>query len=65
MASSGEQKRSEGTRLIQEREAMLVALDSAIARGLNDAEDRRVKPARDVFRRLEAKYSRRVGKGAL
>jgi antitoxin ParD1/3/4 len=46
----------EGIRLIQERETRLAALDTAIARGLADAKARRVKPAREVFDRLEAKY---------
>ena len=50
--------------LIKEREDRLVALDVAIARGLNDAEAGRVSPAEDVFLRLEAKYSCGVGKGA-
>ncbi len=46
----------EGVRLIQERETRLVALDTAIARGLADADAGRVKPASTVFGRLEAKY---------
>ncbi|MCB1347761.1 MAG: type II toxin-antitoxin system ParD family antitoxin [Maritimibacter sp.] len=46
----------EGIRLIQEREARLAVLDQSIARGLADAEAGRVKPVRDVFSRLEAKY---------
>jgi len=46
----------EGVRLIQEREARLAVLDQAIARGLDDAEAGRVRPAADVFSRLEAKY---------
>jgi antitoxin ParD1/3/4 len=46
----------EGVRLIQERETRLVALDTAIARGLADADAGRVKPASAVFDRLEAKY---------
>ncbi len=45
----------EGVRLVQEREARLAALDVAIARGLADVEAGRVKPASDVFDRLEAK----------
>lgn len=51
----------EGIRLIQERETRLNALDTAIARGIADAEAGRVKPAREVFDRLEAKY-RALGK---
>ena len=46
----------EGVRLIQDREARLAALDAAIARGVADADAGRVKPARAVFDRLEAKY---------
>ena len=46
----------EGIRLIQEREARLAVLDQALARGLADADAGRVKPADDVFARLEAKY---------
>ncbi|MGE3248097.1 MAG: type II toxin-antitoxin system ParD family antitoxin [Beijerinckiaceae bacterium] len=46
----------EGVRLVQEREARLAALDAAIARGLADIEAGRVKPAGEVFDRLEAKY---------
>lgn len=46
----------EGVRLVQEREARLVALDAAIARGIADADASRVKPAVAVFDRLEAKY---------
>lgn len=46
----------EGIRLIQERETRLAVLDNALARGLADAEAGRVKPAADVFARLEAKY---------
>jgi antitoxin ParD1/3/4 len=46
----------EGVRLVQEREALLVDLDAAIARGIADADAGRVKPAAEVFDRLEAKY---------
>jgi antitoxin ParD1/3/4 len=46
----------EGVRLVQEREARLATLDAAIARGIADANAGRVKPAREVFDRLEAKY---------
>lgn len=46
----------EGIRLIQEREARLSLLDLALARGLDDAKNRRVKPMSDVVTRLEAKY---------
>ena len=53
----------EGVRLVQEREARFAALDSAIARGLADAEAGRVKPPEEVFDRLEAKYQRLATKG--
>lgn len=46
----------EGIRLIQERETRLSVLDQALARGLADAEDGRVKPMSDVVAQLEAKY---------
>jgi len=48
----------EGVRLIQEREARLSALDASLARGLADADAGRIKPAADVFDRLEKKYRR-------
>lgn len=47
----------EGIRLIQEREARLVALDHALARGMADTETGRVKPMAEVAARLERKYS--------
>jgi antitoxin ParD1/3/4 len=46
----------EGVRLVQEREARLVALDASIARGLADTDGGRTKPAEEVFDRLENKY---------
>jgi antitoxin ParD1/3/4 len=46
----------EGVRLIQERETRLAALDAAVSRGLADLAAGRVKPANEVFDRLEAKY---------
>jgi len=46
----------ESVKLVQDREAQLASLDSAIARGLADADAGRTKPAGDVFGRLEAKY---------
>jgi antitoxin ParD1/3/4 len=46
----------EGVRLVQEREAWLAALDAGIARGLADSAAGRVKPASEVFDRLEARY---------
>jgi antitoxin ParD1/3/4 len=46
----------EGVRLVQEREARLAALDASLARGTADANAGRVKPAAEVFDRLEAKY---------
>jgi antitoxin ParD1/3/4 len=53
----------EGVRLIQEREARLLALDAAIARGLADAEAGRVKPIGVVFDRLEARIKAKTGEG--
>jgi antitoxin ParD1/3/4 len=50
----------ECVRLVQEREARLATLDAAIARGLADADAGRVKPASEVFDRLEAKYRARM-----
>jgi antitoxin ParD1/3/4 len=46
----------EGLRLLEEREKRLAALDLAIARGRADARAGRVKPAEEVFARLDAKY---------
>jgi len=54
--------KNEGVRLIQERETRLASLDAAIARGVADAEAGRMKPAQEVFDRLEAKY-RTLAKG--
>jgi len=52
----------EGVRLVQEREARLAKLNAALARGLADAEAGRVKPADEVFDRLEKKYRKMIGK---
>ncbi|MGA0565249.1 type II toxin-antitoxin system ParD family antitoxin [Ancylobacter sp. VNQ12] len=46
----------EGVRLLQERETRLAALDAALARGIEDADAGRVRPAKDVFDRLEARF---------
>jgi len=46
----------EGVRLVQERERRLAALDAMVAAGVADADAGRVKPAEEVFARLEAKY---------
>lgn len=46
----------EGVRLVEEREQRLAALNSALAKGIADADAGRVKPAEEVFARLEAKY---------
>ena len=46
----------EGVRMVQERETKLAALDASIRRGLADAAGGQVKPADEVFDRLEAKY---------
>ena len=45
-----------GLRLLQEREKRLAALNLALDRGLADAKAGRVKPADEVFARLDAKY---------
>lgn len=52
----------EGVRLVQEREARLTALDASIARGLADAAHGRIKPADEVFDRLESKYRAAPGR---
>ncbi len=46
----------EGLRLLQEWEKRLAALDLALDRGLADAKAGKLKPAGQVFARLEAKY---------
>jgi antitoxin ParD1/3/4 len=46
----------EGVRLVQKREAQLADLDAAITRGIAAADAGRVRPAAEVFDRLEAKY---------
>jgi antitoxin ParD1/3/4 len=51
----------EGVRLIQEREARLVVLDQAIARGLADADAGRMADAPAVFDRLQDKYRSMAG----
>jgi antitoxin ParD1/3/4 len=52
----------EGVRLLQERELRLATLEEALARGLEDADAGRMKPAEEVFGRLEAKYEALVKK---
>lgn len=52
----------EGVRLVEEREKRLAALDAALAKGIADADQGRVKSAEDVFDRLEAKYKAMVEK---
>ncbi|UGY09692.1 type II toxin-antitoxin system ParD family antitoxin [Phyllobacterium pellucidum] len=47
----------EGIRLVDEREKRLAALDAALARGLEDIEAGRVRPAQDVFDELKARYT--------
>ena len=47
----------EGVRIIHERESRLATLDAALARGLADSAASRIKPAAEVFDRLEAKYA--------
>lgn len=46
----------DGVRLVQEREARLVAVDEAVRRGLGDVEAGRLRPSADVFDDLVAKY---------
>jgi antitoxin ParD1/3/4 len=52
----------EGVRLIQDREAQLVALDAAIAQSLAEADADQGGNANDVFDRLEAKYRAMAGR---
>ncbi len=54
--ASKDQVIREGVRLLEERDRKLEALDAALAHGIADVEAGRVKPARDVFDRLEKKY---------
>ncbi|MFI5033636.1 MAG: type II toxin-antitoxin system ParD family antitoxin [Reyranellales bacterium] len=46
----------EGLRLLQEREQRLKILNQSLDRGLAAAKAGKVKPAEEVFDRLEAKY---------
>ena len=46
----------EGVRLLQDREKRLALLDQALERGLAAAKAGKVKPAEEVFARLESKY---------
>ncbi|MDX8502363.1 type II toxin-antitoxin system ParD family antitoxin [Mesorhizobium sp. VK4C] len=46
----------EGVRLVEEREKRLAALDAALAKGMADVAEGQVRPAEEVFDRLEAKY---------
>jgi len=46
----------EGLRLLQEREQRLKVLNQSLDRGLAAAKAGKVKPAEEVFDRLEAKY---------
>ena len=46
----------EGLRLLQEREQRLKVLNRSLDRGLAAAKAGKVKPAEEVFDRLEAKY---------
>ncbi|MFS8980890.1 type II toxin-antitoxin system ParD family antitoxin [Cupriavidus necator] len=52
----------EGVRLIQDREAQLMALDAALAQSLADADAGRGTDAATVFDRLEAKYRAAAGR---
>lgn len=53
----------DGVRLVQEREARLVAVDEAVRRGLDDVEAGRARPAADVFDHLTAKYDTTKARG--
>ncbi len=48
----------DGLRMVEERERRLASLDAALMRGHEDHKAGRVKPASEVFERLEAKYLR-------
>jgi antitoxin ParD1/3/4 len=48
----------EGLRIIEERERRLASLDATLERSRADMQAGRVKPAEEVFDRLEAKYLR-------
>jgi antitoxin ParD1/3/4 len=48
----------EGLRLLQEREQRLKVLNRSLDRGLAAAKAGKVKPAEEVFDRLEAKYQK-------
>ncbi|ESQ74544.1 type II toxin-antitoxin system ParD family antitoxin [Asticcacaulis sp. AC402] len=48
----------EGLRIIEERERRLASLDTRLERSRADVKAGRVKPAEQVFDRLEAEYSR-------
>jgi antitoxin ParD1/3/4 len=50
----------EGVRLVQEREARLVALDASIRKGVSDADQGRLVPAGTAFKQLAARYRRKV-----
>jgi antitoxin ParD1/3/4 len=52
----------EGVRLVQEREAALAELYSAIREGLDDVEAGRTRPAEEVFDEFRAKYEALTGK---
>jgi antitoxin ParD1/3/4 len=50
----------EGVRLVQDRESRLAALDASIARGVADADARRLNPVDEVLTGLEAKLKARA-----
>lgn len=54
----------EGVRLVEEREKRLLALDAAIAQGLEDADADRVTPADRVRSRLANKYRGKLDDGS-
>lgn len=46
----------DGVRLIEDRDRLLALLDTAIGRGVADAQSGRVRPVSEVADRLTAKY---------
>lgn len=51
----------EGVRLVEEREKLLALLDTALERGLADADAGRVQDADAVFAGLKARYAAGAG----
>jgi len=53
--ASADEVLRDGLRMLEEREAVLTRIDAAVMEGLADADAGRVKPAEEVFARLQAK----------